>query len=143
MSKERLGLTKKITHEESQIEKQRSRRHEVLQKSHVEEVSLPTTTGTFEDLLQRSERSQSQAATGDSAPDTESQGFSQKSSKTVKADAEEAGKLDFSSLRANREIQVGFLTTSALALSTLPFKPGLQLSIIYLMFVITPHRLYP
>ncbi len=74
-------------------------------KSHLEEISLPTTSGTFLELVERSE-GQSQPTPADSAADTEeSQGFSQRSSRVVRADAQEVGKLDFTSLGTLRSIE--------------------------------------
>jgi structural maintenance of chromosome 1 len=99
------ALGKRISAEEAHLERLRAKRHEVLQKAHVDEVDLPRLDGESsrieiedEDNSNESE-TQSQVSGGSSTT-----GFSQSTSSVVQRDNAATTRLDFSSLKRHRNI---------------------------------------
>ena len=110
---EKSALVKRLTSFESQIEKFRAIRHEVLRKAEMDQVELPRVgskrrrpEGGEEESDSEEEEEMtvelsSQMETTASSLDPSSLGFSQADSKYVQRDAAETAKLDFSSLTSN------------------------------------------
>lgn len=119
-SKLRAESSKKVTAEESALERLRAQLHEVLQKAQVDEVELPVKDGARQsDDEEGDEESSEEGSMGgrgtkrraQDAPPSSSSGasssmhFSQSDSRTVQADDAAAHRIDLSRLRKHRTVK--------------------------------------
>ena len=104
--KERSTLNRRITAEETLLEKSRGRLHEVIQKAKVEQVKLPVKGGADvegeedEDASASDVQSQAQSGSG-----TISTHLSQADNQVVQQDLADSANLDFSKVKRHRQIR--------------------------------------